>query len=60
MNWIIDITVAVLYLLISIMNQKWEMFWKLNMTVRLQNHFLHKLLMFIAFVLLNSENNYEL
>ena len=32
------------------------MFWKLNMTVRLQNHFLHRLLMFIAFVLLNNDN----
>lgn len=28
----------------------------MNMTVRLQNHILHKLLMFIAFVLSNNEN----
>lgn len=27
MNWIIAITVAVLYLLISMMTQKWEMTW---------------------------------
>lgn len=29
---------------------------EIDMTVRLQNHILHKLLMFIAFVLSNNEN----
>lgn len=33
-----------------------EMFWKLNMTVRLQNRIQHKLLMSIALVLSNNED----